>query len=1064
MKSTNRAHRMGSGRSSGLRARLMRIMLSAVLAAASLPVTSAPAASAANAPAAPLSCSGGTIYSYQKGASSSSTGSVYALNTATVGQATVAATLVTTVPAGGNANALGITKGGTAMYAVDQTTTAANSAIIHGYDTTTQSWTTYTGGGSGASSSFVAGAVDPANGIYYYVSYGTGTSSSPGTATMYGFNTVTNTRISGTIATFSLPTGNSSQGNNGDIAFDTAGNMYVLASNSTVVGIGVVKGPMPTTGSATGVVLTDTLLNRFNDTNTYNGIAFDNAGNLYVSGGSGAGDSVVTKLNPNTGSVIAGPTMLSSNAQTFFNVDLAACSLNPTLSLQKDVVGRYVAGDQFTLSITGGGIRDGNTATTTGNATGVQAEVAGPVIAQSGTTYTLAETAASGSLLNYSTTYACVDTANGNAPVASGTGQSFTLKFPDTTSISPNVVCTFTNTPLAPGITLKKTVAESTVSAGGTLHYSYLVKNTGNVTLAPVTIHETEFTGHGTPPSVTCPPEANSLAPSDSVTCTATYTATQADVDAGSVSNTATASGKTPAGDQITSAPSTVTVPAVQSGMLSLVKSAEPGSFDGPGQTITYTFKVGNTGNVTLHSVAVADELAGLSAVSCLQQTLAPGAGTTCSATYVTTAADVDAGSVVNTATVHARTPADKEVASAPSTVTVPAVQSAPTITTKLHRKKLLLVDTATLTGTGGVVTGTVSFFLCPHASFVTGCPQGRGFLIPPPVKLVNGSATSAPFGFKLKKGTYCVGVQYRNDGNSPYVDTYSGSPKGECFRIGTPPPPPPPPPGLPVITTHVSKPIIKPGGSLTDTARLTGSMGTVTGTVDFLLCSHAASGCPQGSGRPVQSGVRLVNGLATSAPFGSRLRPGHYCVGVLYHNDGRSRYADAYSGSLVHECFTVVKHRKPVIIITRLSRKRIVAGGRVRDFALLKGVTKRVRGVVGYRFYRTLRGCWADRSRWPARPRHGLGAGTTWVHGPIVHPSRWVRFLRAGTYYWVAFYSGDTIHAPAASRCRTEVLWVRKRHPCHHAAVASIQAVSAALKLTARIRSASAAGPTAAP
>ena len=44
-----------------------------------------------------------------------------------------------------------------------------------------------------------------------------------------------------------------------------------------------------------------------------------------------------------------------------------------------------------------------------------------------------------------------VDTANGNAVVASGTGQSFTLPFPATVTASPTVVCTFTNTALTPG-------------------------------------------------------------------------------------------------------------------------------------------------------------------------------------------------------------------------------------------------------------------------------------------------------------------------------------------------------------------------------------------------------------------------------------------------------------------------------------------------------------------------------------------------------------------------------------------------------------------------------------
>jgi uncharacterized repeat protein (TIGR01451 family) len=755
-------------------------MTSLALAGASLSIVAIAVPSPASAAGAPLSCTGSTIYSYQRGtdrSDPSTTGSVYALATATVGGSSVAATLVTRVPAGGFANALGITKGGTAMYAVNQTTSRVNSAIIHGYNTGTQAWTTYTGNGSGTSSSFVAGAVNPANGIYYYVSYGTGTSSHPGTATVYGFNTTTNTPITGTIATFPLPTGNSSAGNNGDIAFDSAGNMFVLASNGTNVGIGVVKGPIPTTGSASGVPLTDTLLNRFADRNIYNGIAFDNAGNLYVGGTSGS-TSVLTKLNPNTGVIIAGPTRLSSNAQDFPNVDLAACSLNPTLSLQKDIVGRYAPGNQFTLSISGGGLREGNTATTTGDTTGIQSDaVAGPIIARSGTTYMLTETAARGSLLNYTTTYSCVDTANGNKPVASGTGQSFDLPFPATTGISPNVVCTFKNTPRAPGITLKKSVEETTLTLGETLHYSFLVTNTGDVPLAPVTVSETEFTGHGTPPSVSCPAGADSLAPGASVTCTATYTVTQTDVDDGTVNNTATATGITPAHEPITSSPSSASVSGAHHPSISVVKSAEPSSFSAAGETIHYSFLVTNTGNVTLTNVQVNDTgLAGLSAITCPSTTLAPGASETCTATYVTTAGDVDAGSVTNTATAQGDPPrSETPVVSPPSTATVPAI-GAPAITVVKSARPLTFSKPGTLISYSFLVTNNGNVTLTNVQVNDTGLPGLSAITCP--------STTLAPGASETCTATYVTTAADVRAGRVTNTATAQGDPPGSTTPV----------------------------------------------------------------------------------------------------------------------------------------------------------------------------------------------------------------------------------------------------------------------------------------
>ncbi len=274
--------------------------------------------------------------------------------------------------------------------------------------------------------------------------------------------------------------------------------------------------------------------------------------------------------------------------------------------------------------------------------------------------------------------------------MTSGTGASITLHFPGTPvvlstprsfaaadAVSPNVVCTFTNTPLKPEITLQKSVAEKTLTVGETLHYSFLVTNTGNVTLAPVTINDHEFTGHGTRPVVTCPAGAAALAPTASVTCTATYTVSHADVDAGSVSNTATASGKTPASQAITSAPSSAIIRAVQSPGITVVKSASPSTFSVAGETITYSFDVTNSGNVTLRDVRVHDSgLPGLSAISCPYHTLAAGGSQTCTATYVTTAADVDAGSVTNRATAHGDPPSGRPVVSGPSEAIIRAVQS----------------------------------------------------------------------------------------------------------------------------------------------------------------------------------------------------------------------------------------------------------------------------------------------------------------------------------------------------------------------------------------------------
>ena len=72
------------------------------------------------------------------------------------------------------------------------------------------------------------------------------------------------------------------------------------------------------------------------------------------------------------------------------------------------------------------------------------------------------------------------------------------------------------------------------------------------------------------------------------------------------------------------------------------MKSASPAAYAAPGEIIDYTYTVTDTGNVTLHRIALTDNRLG--PVTCAYTTLGPGQSMTCSAAHVTTQADVDAG------------------------------------------------------------------------------------------------------------------------------------------------------------------------------------------------------------------------------------------------------------------------------------------------------------------------------------------------------------------------------------------------------------------------------------
>ena len=228
-----------------------------------------------------------------------------------------------------------------------------------------------------------------------------------------------------------------------------------------------------------------------------------------------------------------------------------------------------------------------------------------------------------------------------------------------------------------PGISLVKTASITAYSSAGTLvTYTYNVTNTStNTALTNVTVTD-PMTGLS---AINCGSNTNVISVLNagaSQVCTATYTTTTADVTAGSIANTGTATGTPPSGPAI-SAESSVTILAVQVPALSIYKTANVTSFSAAGQSITYSYTVTNTGNVTLTNVTVTDPMAGLSAINCgsnsnVIPSLAPGASVTCTATYVTTGANLKNGSINNVGTATGVGP-NKKVVKASSSLTVPA-------------------------------------------------------------------------------------------------------------------------------------------------------------------------------------------------------------------------------------------------------------------------------------------------------------------------------------------------------------------------------------------------------
>ena len=195
--------------------------------------------------------------------------------------------------------------------------------------------------------------------------------------------------------------------------------------------------------------------------------------------------------------------------------------------------------------------------------------------------------------------------------------------------------------PPYPSINLTKTMTGNAdedvtgdVSLGDTLTYTFSVTNDGNVNLDPVSVNDPM---PGLSP-ISC--GATSMAPGTLMTCTATYTVTQGDVNAGWINNTATATGTPPTGDNVTDTDDEeVIVPqnplidvekyvSIDGGETWLDDDDPIGPFFICNTDPQFKFVVTNTGNVDLTGISLTDSDFDLS--NCTVPPLAVGASFEC--------------------------------------------------------------------------------------------------------------------------------------------------------------------------------------------------------------------------------------------------------------------------------------------------------------------------------------------------------------------------------------------------------------------------------------------------
>ena len=385
----------------------------------------------------------------------------------------------------------------------------------------------------------------------------------------------------------------------------------------------------------------------------------------------------ITNVATATGTPPSGPVVTATDTIT---IPVLASGAGITIVKTADVSGYSAAGTKVTYNYL---VTDSGATTLTGVAVTDDMNGLSPVTCASTTlnagasencsaTYTTnGDDVTDGSITN-------TGVAVGTPPTGPAITASDTLSIPATTGAA---------------ISVTKTASVSGFSAAGTkVTYDYVVTNTGSTLLNQVGVTDA-MTGLS---AVACP--SPTLAVGASETCVATYVTTAADVTAGDLVNTAIASGTPPSGAAVT-ATATLIVPATTGAAIAVKKTASVSGFSSAGTTITYNYTVTNTGSASLSQVGVSDAMTGLSAVTCPSTTLASGASEICSATYVTTAADVTNGQLVNTA-IATGTPASGAAVSATTTLTLEATTSGDVSVVETS-------DHNTVSGPGAVVTFT---------------------------------------------------------------------------------------------------------------------------------------------------------------------------------------------------------------------------------------------------------------------------------------------------------------------------------------------------------------------
>ena len=324
---------------------------------------------------------------------------------------------------------------------------------------------------------------------------------------------------------------------------------------------------------------------------------------------------------------------------------------------------------------------------------------------------------------------------------------------------------------------------------------------------------------------------------------------------------------------------------------------------------------------------------------------------------------------------------------------------NAPTISTQLSASSVAIGgsanDSATLSaataGAGGTVTYTVY-----STSTCSGVVATLG-----PVTVTNGAVPNSPnWTATVAAGTYYFVANYSGDANNTVAQSGCGA---EAITVNT---------NAPTISTQLSASSVAIGGSANDSATLTGVTGSAGGTVTYTV--YSTSTC---SGVVATLGpVTVTNGAVPNSPnWTATVAAGTYYFVANYSGDANNTAAQSGCGA---EAITV--NTNAPTISTQLSASSVAIGGSANDSATLSAATAGAGGTVTYTVYSTSTCSGVVATLGPV----------TVTNGAVPNSPNWTATVAAGTYYFVANYSGDANNTAAQSGCGAEAITVNTNAP----------------------------------